>query len=196
MQHKKLLLILVFILVAMIQIYVPARMVYDSEVVLNEGSVYKFRTQPIDPTDPFRGKYITLRYDIDRFNIDTTEVWRQGADVFVLLTTDSLGFAAIKSISRSAPESAIDYVQAKVGYTWKRQDYINIEYSFNRFYMEESKAYAAEVAYRNAARDRKAEAYALVHIRNGDPIVKDVLIDGVSIREVVIRNKEEAGANF
>lgn len=195
MQRKKL-LILVFVLVALVQIYVPAKMVYDSEVVLEEGTAYKFRTQPIDPTDPFRGKYITLRFDIDMVEYDTTETWKRGENIYVLLTTDRLGYAAIDEISREEPFDNIDYVRAKVRYASAYSARLYIDYEFNRFYMEESKAYDAEIAYREASRDRESNTYALVHIKDGEPIIKDVLIDGVPIRELVIKNNEAAGENF
>ena len=195
MQHNKL-LIIVFALVALVQIYVPAKMVYDSEVVLDQGTAYKFRTAPIDPTDPFRGKYITLRFDIDEFEIDTSEVWERGEAVYVELTTDSLGYAKIAAISRTKPYEDVDFVQAKVRYASNRYSTLHIEYPFNRFYMEESKAYDAERAYWDAARDRETDCYALVHVKNGEPLVKDVLINDVPIRELVIANNEAAEENF
>jgi len=47
--------ILIFALVALAQLYVPAKMVWNQESILEEGTEYKFKTAPVDPNDPFRG---------------------------------------------------------------------------------------------------------------------------------------------
>lgn len=67
--NKKKILLLSFFLVAVVQLYVPSKMIWDREEVLRTGTEYKFRTAPIDPTDPFRGKYITLRFDDNTVDI-------------------------------------------------------------------------------------------------------------------------------
>ena len=59
--------IVLFVLVALAQLYVPAKMIWDQEDVLKNGSEYKFKTDPVDPNDPFRGKYITLSFDNNTF---------------------------------------------------------------------------------------------------------------------------------
>ena len=43
-----------FILVALAQLFVPAKMILDREDVLSTGTAFNFKTRPIDPTDPFR----------------------------------------------------------------------------------------------------------------------------------------------
>ena len=55
--------------------------------------------------------------------------------------------------------------------------------------MEESKAYEAELTYRQSQRDTTKLTYALVSIKNGDAVLKDVLIDGISIKEIVETNR-------
>ncbi len=62
MNTKKLLLV-AFILVALAQLYVPTKMILNRENVLANGTDFKFRTAPIDPNDPFRGKYVNLQYE-------------------------------------------------------------------------------------------------------------------------------------
>ena len=53
---KMKILLSVFILVALVQLFVPAKMILDREDILDMGKEYKFKTEPIDPNDPFRGK--------------------------------------------------------------------------------------------------------------------------------------------
>ncbi|HMB62545.1 MAG TPA: hypothetical protein VKN36_05700, partial [Eudoraea sp.] len=65
------------------------------------------------------------------------------------------------------------------------------DYPFDRFYMEESKANEAELTYRQSQRDTSKITYALVRIKNGEAVLKDVMIDGISIRELVKTKEEE-----
>ncbi len=172
-----------FIVVALVQIFVPLQMIWQQEDVLETGKVYKFKTRPIDPTDPFRGKYITLDYEMNSFVLaDTTYI--HGDEIRVYIQKDSQGFAKITTISKEPLEAGEDYVIAKV--TSNSKEVINFELPFNRFYMEETKAYDAEKAYRDVNRDSlKNNVYALVHIKEGRSVLKDVIIDGMPIQEYV-----------
>ena len=114
--------------------------------------------------------------------------WTVNSDIYVLLSTDAEGFAAIHSLSETRPtDNRIDFVKAKARYM-SRDKELFIDFPFNRFYMEESKAPLAEQIYRETNRDKKQEAYALVNVKDGEAVLKDVLIKGVSIRELAKEN--------
>lgn len=181
--HKKTLLFILFILVALTQLYVPAKMVFDKEEVISTGKVFKFLTAPIDPSDPFRGKYITLTFKENSFPLQNKNEWERNEPIFVLLTSDSAGYAKIASVSKTKPAHDADHVRAKVRYVTK--DEIHIEWPFSRFYMEESKAPLAEKAYRESARDTSRTTYALLLVKDGEAVLTDVLINEISIAELV-----------
>lgn len=185
--------ILIFALVALIQLYVPAKMIWHQENIWQNGKEYKFKTAPIDPNDPFRGKYITLTFEENIYNIEDEMEWTRGEEVYVLLTTNASGFAKIDSVTKQTPDNSSDFVKAKVWFlSGNGENKLTIDYPFNRFYMEESKAYDAEVTYRESQIDSTKTAYALVSIKNGDAVLKDVLIDGVPIKEIV--KKEQSNS--
>nr|WP_299072846.1 GDYXXLXY domain-containing protein [uncultured Allomuricauda sp.] len=176
----------VFVLVCLMQLSVPAKMILDKEDVLASGKEYKFKTAPVDPNDPFRGKYITLRYDENTIEIPKEHDWVRGDDIFISLTEDDDGFAKIKSVSKEKLSEKEGFVKAEVGYiTSYTTTELIIDYPFDRFYMEESKAHDAELTYTESQLDTTSVTYALVNIKNGDAVLKDVLIDGQSIREIV-----------
>lgn len=54
---------LLFALLCVAQWAVPLAMVQRAERTLSEGTAYRFRTAPVDPADPFRGRYVTLDFD-------------------------------------------------------------------------------------------------------------------------------------
>ena len=191
MNNKKI-LFTVFIVVAIVQLAVPAKMIWDQERVLELGKEFKFETAPVDPTDPFRGKYIVLQYKENRVAIDSETDWKEGERVYVHLIKDQNGFAKIEAVSKEKPTGTEDFVKAKVEFIDNiRFTTMNIAYPFDRFYMEESKAYDAEQEYIKSQIDSTKITYALVNIRDGEAVLKDVLIDGVSIAEIVNKNRLE-----
>jgi len=189
--NSKYSLLTAFILVALAQIYVPIRMILDKEDVLANGTEYKFKTAPVDPVDPFRGKYITLNYEGNTVGIQNEKDWMFGERIYVSLTSDNEGFAQITSVSKEKPKDNQDYIIAKVDFvTDDGSNKLTIFYPFNRYYMEESKALKAEQTYMQAQIDTNQITYALIRVKDGDAVLKDVLIDGVSIREIVKTNQE------
>ncbi len=180
-----------FILMVLIQLYIPVRMISNKEAVLAGGKEFKFKTAPIDPNDPFRGKYIMLAFEENSAKVTSAEDWNQGDLIYVLLTEDDKGFVKIISVSKEKPIYDEDYVSASIGYIINDSlSMVTIEYPFTRFYMEESKAQGAEQAYREAARDTTQVTYALVSIKNGEAVIKDVMINGVPIREMAKSQQE------
>ena len=189
--NKQKLLLPAFILVALAQLYVPASMIWSRENVLKKGTEYKFKTELVDPNDPFRGKYITLSFEDNIMEVENTADWNMGEDIYASITTDEEGFAQISAISREEPDSGEEFISAKVGFiAGLNTDKLRIEFPFDRYYMEESKAYEAEVKFREAQRDTSQLTYALVNIRNGQSVLKDVMIEGISIKELVESEEE------
>lgn len=192
--HSKVILLVVFIVVAIAQLYVPASMIIERNDILETGREYRFKTAPIDPNDPFRGKYVWLNFSDDAFDVtDTTVAWIAGETVFAVLVEDSIGMAQVKSIHREKPEGTDSYLKTTVRYVSENHVRVHLEYPFDRFYMEESKALPAEQAYDEASSNDESVAYALVNIKNGEAVLKDVHIDGVSIREIVKQTLKQEG---
>jgi uncharacterized membrane-anchored protein len=179
---------ILFVVLCAAQWYVPLQMIAEQENIHEEGKIFRFKTRPIDPSDPFRGKYITLSYEADR--VETmSEEWISGEKIFVVLEEDQNGFAAIAYVSKKEPEPSVDYVEAVVAQQTSRKlngGYVHVIYPFNRFYMEESKAKPAEDVFLDANPNNSVQvAYAIVHVKNGHAALSDVIINDRSIVDVV-----------
>ncbi len=117
--------------------------------------------------------------------------WLGGEIVYALLTTDNEGYAKIQSVSKEPPTDKQDFLKTKVSYISSNgSNQLTIDYPFNRYYMEESKAYDAELTYRESQLDSNQIAYALVNIKEGEAVLKDVLINGIPIREIVLTGRK------
>jgi uncharacterized membrane-anchored protein len=169
---------LIFLAVVLLQLFVPSKMIFDREVVLKMGTLYKFKTLPVDPIDPFRGKYVTLNYDLNTAQFMDSSLQR-GDEILVYLATDSLGFAQLHSVSKKNISTDRDYVKAKVEWYNLKDNSVSFQLEFNRHYMEEFKAKPAEDIYRayNRRLDTINKTYALVAVKDGEAVLKDVFIN-------------------
>ena len=188
MKYKGL-IITIFIIMVMAQIFIPVKMIYDRENVLTQGKEYKFKVAPIDPNDPFRGKYVSLNYDGFSINSDTIDPnnWSRKEEIYLTFYEDKDGFSNIKTYSKTKSDNDKNYLKTTVAYCYGDKLIINIP--FDRYYMNESKADTAEVISRNALRDKSNETYALVNILDGDAVLKDVYINGVPLS--ILADKKE-----
>lgn len=184
----KQLIFVAFVVVALVQLSVPAKMIFDQEEILSSGKEFKFKSAPFDPEDPFRGKYIDLSFQENSFPIQNADDWNSNDEIYVQLTTDSNGYAVVKNVSKNLPEGNMDYVKAKVDYVANLKDYpkkIFIDYPFNRFYLEEFKAPKVDSIYRKALRDTTQDTYALIKIKEGKSVIEDVMVGQISITKLL-----------
>jgi uncharacterized membrane-anchored protein len=191
------LFIIGFVVMVAAQWYAPLSMVYDSEKIVDEGVEYRFRTAPVDPSDPFRGKYITLNFEAETYvPADTNELhFNYDQQVYATITPDSLGFAKITRLAAEPPDADIDYMTVTFRYGSKGYEYasgerispsINLEFPFQRLYVEESKASEAEKFYWEAARnDSTLVCYAMVRILKGNSTLVDVMVNDRPIIDIV-----------
>jgi uncharacterized membrane-anchored protein len=181
-------IIIAFILTVLAQGFVPAKMVYDSEMTERHGTLFKFRTEPVDPSDPFRGKYVVLNYNDDVF-FTKDSAWNRDEKVYIVLKNDKEGFAEISDALHTAPKSGSNYIATTVElYDGER---LHVNLPFNRFYMEEGKAQEAETAYRiHNSQDNAKATYGLVAVMDGSAVLKDVIIDDIPIKDYVLRKRK------
>ncbi len=177
-RKTSLLLLIVF---AVIQLGVLSKIVFTKEQTLKSGKTFKFLTEPVDPTDPFRGKYVALGFIEDEYY--NNHSWQKDEDVYVIIQNDNKGFAMIKNLSREEPDQYTDFIKAKIERA--KSDKVTIKYPFERFYMEESKAPQAEKIYfETNQNDLNSITYTIVKVNKGNTVLVDVMIDGTSLKDL------------
>ena len=179
-------LLAIFLLLVLIQWIVPGQMIWQKEAIWINGAEYKFRTEPIDPNDPFIGKYIVLNFKTQRYTVPVKQPLNTEEEVYITFKKDREGFAEIDRVTDKVP-SRSDYLKTYVSTveTVKDSIAILIEYPFTRFYMEESKAPEAEILYGNANRTPSSQVYALVVLHKGEAALKNVFVNDTAITEMV-----------
>lgn len=181
---KSIHVILIFVVVVLAQLFVPAKMIFDQENVIKSGRAFKFKTEPVDPSDPFKGKYIYLNYEQTAVR-SADSAWQSQEKVYLEIIRDSLGFAMANDASRELGSSG-DYVMATVNWYDYEEKLLHFTLPFNEFYMNEYKAYDAEIAHRDAQQDSLPNnTYALVYILNGKAVLDNVFINDLPIAKYV-----------
>jgi len=163
------------------------------ESTLASGTPYKLRVVPVDPADAFHGRYVAIRPAITLTPPIAPETeavvksfQQERATGFVALGADAQGFARAVDIVPTRPAGgdylAIDDVRlannAANGYT--------ISLPFDRYYMNEASAPAAQERYTAAVgRNARSTAWLSVRVKNGAGVIDGLFIDGVPIEQVV-----------
>jgi len=177
---------LFFGIMIILQLAVPLWIIYSSEKILLNGKEFRFRCEPVDPADLFRGQYITLNYKDNNAQVDNPERFNN-KDVYGVLTTDKEGFARFSSVVLSEPTSG-DYLKTRVISTGERE--ITLDIPFQTYYMEESKAPLAEQIYRERSVDASQKVYSNVRILNGKGKLHSVFINDSNIVEILKNTTE------
>ncbi len=155
------------------------------EHILQTGDELRLVTRPIDPYDFFRGRYVTLAYEVNRKRLKRKDFgitdWG-GGKYYVSFTPDEKGNGAISAVSREKPASGI-YLKCSIT-TGGR---LKIPYS--RFYMNEKLARPAENIMRRAGKDKRA--VAVLKVRDGKAIIKDVEVEGKGLAAYVREQLEK-----
>lgn len=189
---NKLLITIGFLIMVAAQWYVPGKIIVDQENALTVGTAYKFKTRPIDPNDPFRGKYVWLNYEMESVK-SADSIWDYQQSIYVYIKTGTDGYAEATRASKTLLDTNQDYVKADAGYY--QNEVLYFELPFDRFYMEESKALDAERGIRRTllgGRDSLAPVcYALVYVKGDIAVLDNVFIGDVSIKEFVEKEQEE-----
>ena len=171
-----------FIIPAIVVIFIVQLYFISSPIILNEdllknGMPYKFRIAPVDPVDPFRGRYVTLSFRDNQVDVPLNEEWQYDEVIFAELENGKDGYARIKKLLRDRPEG-LNYIKTSVSQisVHDNKKTIFLDLPFNRFYTEESKAPELEKRYQQAATDSTKTAYIVVHVKKGDAVIKDMVL--------------------
>lgn len=174
------LLLAAFAVVALVQLGVPASLIMRHELTLREGQPFKFKTAPVDPYDAFRGRYVALSFDQNHAPLAVGQKIEPGRTVYALIEIGPDGFAHFTGVTTDRPTGK-PYLNVRTWYTQGTN--VTLVLPFDRFYMEETKAPAAEAAYREHTRRGQQDAHVVVRVRAGLGVIENLYIGDKPIAE-------------
>ncbi len=177
-----------FALVCLAQLAVPASLIVKHEQTRTAGTVWKFQTAPVDPGDPFRGRYVQLAFAVDREPVplaDTEWIWGQDRRVYAELAQGPDGYARLARIHAQRP-AGVEYVDVFAQYLAPhekpedagRPPALFVRMPFDRYYLPEARAPEVEREYWEASRKAQANTWAEVRVRDGHAVLVNLVLDG------------------
>ncbi len=179
----------IFALVALVQISVPAWMIWNRHHTLRDGRLWKFKAAPIDPNDPFRGRYVSLRFAAEEFPQSEKLALTVSKNVYVRLTSDADGFAQIESVSEQRL-SGNDVVRADNASHYEGKQHVTLP--FDQYLLDETVAPEADRAYAENSRRGVDNAYVTVRVLDGDAALEQLFIGGMPLRDYPRRNAADS----
>ena len=178
---------LLFVPIALVQLALPAWMIVGHERILNEGEVFKFKTAPIDPRDPFRGEYVALNFEAEsgQWTSPSSGAGYGDGNAFGTLAVDDSGYAVVSTLMLDQPT---DGAYLKLMY-WSPNDTTvgGITLPFDRYYLEEGDGKKTEdllaPQWNEDEMIQPLPAYALVRVLDGEAVVEDLVVGDRSIHE-------------
>jgi uncharacterized membrane-anchored protein len=182
-----------FALVCLAQIAVPASLIVKHEQTRTSGTVWKFQTAPVDPGDPFRGRYVQLAFAVDRAAVPLAnpgDYAQYNQRMYAELAAGPDGFARLVRLHERRP-AGVDYIdvfvqqmfveaQREPGRENEPQgppaNYVRVP--FDRYYLPEARAPEVEREYWEASRKAQANTWAEVRVRDGHAVLVNLVLDG------------------
>lgn len=183
------LLVLGLVLTCAAQWAVPVFLIYRGQTTLQQGVQYRFRTAPVDPADPFRGRYVRLDFEAARI-VPQGSARELEADqrAYASLARDAQGDAIVTGLGVTPPDAG-DYLHVQV--LWNHGEELQMRLPFDRYYLDERLAPEAERRYwagrpgRGDEEDPRRPAYATVRVYKGYAVLEELYIDGRSVHELL-----------
>jgi len=178
--NKKILIRFSFVFAVLFQLLLLFSFIYDKEDIINNGSEFKFMITKFKPSNLDGRNYICLNLKEEFISDEKIQIFD---NLFVSIKENSDGFASITSISKERPVDTSDYVKAISFHS--RYGTTNYMLPFNIFYFKEVYADEIKSIYKKCIKDSSKKVYALVSIKNGKGLLKDLFIDDVSIMDMI-----------
>lgn len=166
---------------------VPGWMIVKHERVLRDGTLFKFRTAPVDPRDPFRREYVRLDFACESGNwtVEGSEAGGYPAALFATVAVDSEGYAVISALSTKEP-SGVDHLTVNA---WSDggNRVQRVSLPFDRYYLEEGDGAKTEKMlnpqWEADTLIQPLPSHALVRILDGEAVIQDLIVGDRSIHE-------------
>lgn len=180
----KALIISLFVVMVAVQWLVPLQMIRGSQVTLSTGNEYKFKLAPVDPEDPFRGKYLNLSFEADQVKVIPPPQWSPGDKGFAILEEDDKGFARIRELVMDKPAADSNFIRVKVqNVVGEDPMTVYVQYPFDRYYINERMARPIEEMIFENQSDTTRLNYALVRVNSGQAALEKLYLDDIPLEE-------------
>ena len=174
------------------QLALPLSLVVKHERTRSSGSPWRFQTAPVDPGDPFRGRYVRLSFVAERNAVPMANSGllyiRDDTRMYAELAADDKGYARLVRLHEQRPASG-EYLDVFVRHMEYKDEpgrthsapAAFVRLPFDRYYLPEALAPMVEQDYARASREAQANTYAEVRVRDGHAALVNLVLDGTAV---------------
>jgi uncharacterized membrane-anchored protein len=177
-----------FALVCLAQLAAPVSLIAKHEQTRANGSLWRFQTAPVDPDDPFRGRFVRLSFAVEREAVPFAETGfvyvAHGRRMYAELAAGHDGYARLVRLHEHRP-SSVEYVDVFTREMRQQEEgegsapvAVFVRLPFDRYYLPEDVAPAVEREYAEASRKAQANTYVEVRVRDGHAALVGLVLDG------------------
>lgn len=172
-----------WIVLALVQLAVPAWMIVGEERILRDGRPLKLHTRPVDPADVFRGRYVALGYHVEQAPRELVRGhFEHGDTAYLELREGADGFGELVALHKEKPPGEL-VLTAKVNFL--TPEMVGVELPFNRYYMDENMAPHAETAV-GALEPERPDAWVTIRVLGGRGVIEELYLGGKPVRDFLL----------
>lgn len=175
---------------ALAQIAVPAQMALNQVMVRAKGVQLRIRCAPVDPVNPFMGRYVRLNLS-GEVAAPKSRPGRAGRmqDAWVTYTLDEQGFVNPAALYWVRPKDAPSLKVRTSGFD--QDGKIRFSYPFDRYYMNEMKAPEVDRAMAGGRWNlRPREVFVTVRVLGETAVLEELHLNGLPVLEYLRREIE------
>jgi len=176
--------VLLFAVVCTAQLAAPLSMIWRHERTLRTGTAFKVQTEPVDPVDAFRGRYVAVSPFVEVVEAPAEPLY---GEVWVELETGPDGFARARRATAKRPDGPTAIRGTMSPPREQSGGPARVLLGLDRYYMEESKAPAVEHEYAGRARRGAGRAWLVIRVRDGMAAIEALYLDGNRAEDVLAR---------
>jgi uncharacterized membrane-anchored protein len=189
MKNIKLLSWIFFGLLCAVQLGVIVFQIMSYERILKEGEVFYLKVSPLDPYDPFRGRYVTLRFDTaTKAPLAKGEAMKERPKAYAIFEHSDQN-DSIKEIRFAKPLSG-NFLEVNVSPHYQsmtqKDDASKLVYfslPFDRFYMREEIAPKAEQVLRARS---GITVNAKLRVLKGKGVIEELMVGETPLSQFVL----------
>ncbi|ASS49474.1 MAG: hypothetical protein A3D31_02855 [Candidatus Fluviicola riflensis] len=171
---------IIFAVFALVVVLIPIYLIFQSEDVLTNGHQHKLRLEGYDPFDPFRGKFLRLRFES---SVPCESDIKTGDQGFVLLEKDTSGYSHFSMVQKKRPSHS-DYVEAKVLMVYSGKAELDFD-NLNKFFINEDKAKEAEEILADYTRMAPDKIHMTIRVLDGEARIEDIIVKAKKLLDYI-----------
>jgi len=197
---------IIFAIVCLLQIAIPLAIVFSAEQLTRDADInnrfIRLLCVPRDPIDFLRGRFIDLRFDIEQVSLENLPSGKSleltgtknlnDKDVYVLLKREG-DLNVIEDVVPGMPPNSALFLRAKAS-LWN-DGILSLKYDFNRYYIQENFAIAADNLLRADWKDTLSLVLTVAADSTGNALQKKLELNGVLMEDYIKKEIDADGAD-